>query len=303
MADVLEAERQRREALWDLLHRETGPQRVSPHRLRELRIYGGAQGIWVDKVRTGHLTPNGTGVTVGLLHTGTAYADDLDDTGVLYHYPHTRRPPGRDLAEIAATKAAGRLGMPVFVITYPSPKAPLRSVHFSWIEESNDPARIFLVTFGPTRPAPEALTAEEDAPFTLVEPQLRTRGTELLRPGQHRFKFKVLERYGPACAVCDLDVVAVLDAAHLRPKREHGVDDARNGLVLCAVHHRAFDAGLFAFEPGTLTLHYRPQGPDATTLRISRRDLQHLTQKPHADAVRWLWLAWTRQQPATVQAG
>ncbi len=46
--------------------------------------------------------PNGIGVTVGLLHTGKAYPDDLDATGVLYHYPSTER-VGHDAAEISAT--------------------------------------------------------------------------------------------------------------------------------------------------------------------------------------------------------
>ena len=45
--------------------------------MRELGIYGGAQGIWVDKARTGELTPGGSGVTVSVLHTGQSYADDL----------------------------------------------------------------------------------------------------------------------------------------------------------------------------------------------------------------------------------
>ena len=33
---------------------------LEPTLLRELGVYGGAQGIWVDKRRTGPLTPEGT---------------------------------------------------------------------------------------------------------------------------------------------------------------------------------------------------------------------------------------------------
>jgi hypothetical protein len=68
--------------------------------LRELGIYGGAQGIWVDKEHTQALTPERTGVTVGLLHTGSSYPDDLAEDGVFYHYPLTNRPPARDRAEV-----------------------------------------------------------------------------------------------------------------------------------------------------------------------------------------------------------
>ena len=40
---------------------------LDPIALRDLGIYGGAQGIWVDKRRTSAFTPEGTGVTVGIL--------------------------------------------------------------------------------------------------------------------------------------------------------------------------------------------------------------------------------------------
>jgi hypothetical protein len=93
------------------------------------------------------------GATVGLLHTGSSYADDLSDDGVLYHYPNTNRPKGRDLAEIEATKAAGRLGLPVFVITYPSPGSARRDVHLGWVESWDDSLETFLITFGNIQPA------------------------------------------------------------------------------------------------------------------------------------------------------
>lgn len=115
------AELAHRYALWqDLKGRDAA---LSPSILRELGVYGGAQGIWVDKQRTHSLTEDGHGVTVSVLHTGNSYADDLSGDGVLYHYPSTDRPAGRDRSEIEATKAAGILGLPIFVISYPSPSS------------------------------------------------------------------------------------------------------------------------------------------------------------------------------------
>jgi hypothetical protein len=38
-----------------------GPEGVSSTLLRELGVYGGAQGIWVDKARTSSLTQDGSG--------------------------------------------------------------------------------------------------------------------------------------------------------------------------------------------------------------------------------------------------
>lgn len=54
---MFENERQRRKEMWEMLIAQSGPTNVSPHLLRELRIYGGAQGIWVDKERTEHDLP------------------------------------------------------------------------------------------------------------------------------------------------------------------------------------------------------------------------------------------------------
>src|SRR5215207_1790959 len=89
--------------LWAEL-KERDPGNLEPKLLRDLGVYGGAQGIWVDKNRTGPLTPSGVGATVSILHTGRHYPDDLSDEGVIYHYPLTSRSPGRDAGEVAATK-------------------------------------------------------------------------------------------------------------------------------------------------------------------------------------------------------
>jgi putative restriction endonuclease len=260
--------------------------------LRDLGIYGGAQGVWVDKARTGSLTEAATGVTVGLLHTGSSYADDLSDDGVLYHYPSTNRPRGRDLAEIEATKTARRLGLPVFVITYPSPGSARRDVHLGWIESWDDSLETFLITFGESQPTPQVNDAE-DQPFRLVEEKRKTTRRQVeARTGQQRFKFLVFQRYGPRCAVCGISASQLLDAAHLRPKRKSGSDDPRNGLVLCASHHRALDAGLFGIEPHTLRIHVTESGPDADSLRMDYPTLDHLPKKPHSEALRWLWTTW-----------
>jgi putative restriction endonuclease len=292
MTNHIAQELEHRWQLWRTLLATGGPTGVPPQRLRALGMYGGAQGVWVDKARTAPLTMDSDGVTIGVLHTGTAYADDLSVDGVLYHYPRTQRPPGRDRAEIQATKATGELGLPLFVITYPSPQATTRNVHLGWVEGWDDAAQLFLITFGeapPPRLLPEAV---ETRPFTLVD--TREPGTRevVARRGQQRFKFLVFQRYGLCCAVCDFNLTEALDAAHLRPKHARGSDDPRNGLVLCAVHHRAFDAGLFAIEPHTWRLHWRPGGPDAHALRLAHVNLTHLLRRPHQEALVWHWQHW-----------
>ena len=106
------------------------------------------------------------------------------------------------------------------------------------------------------------------------------------------FKFLIFERYILRCAVCNISATQLLDSAHLMPKRERGSDEPRNGLVLCASHHRALDTRLFAIEPNPLRVRYAASGPDADSLRIDRSTLEHLSKKPHHEAIEWLWSKW-----------
>lgn len=289
--NVVKRELERRISMCNSLLAAGGPQHVPPTVLRELGIYGGGQGIWINKARTGSLTNDGTGVTVGVLHTGRTYADDLSTDGMLYHYPATGRPPGHDLSEVNATKAARNLGLPVFVITHSGSSPGSRDVHLGWVEDWDDSLSMFLIAFSDDIRAQQLLTEPEE-PFQLVEEGERIKKEVKARPGQQHFSFYVFQRYGPKCAVCNVNIPEVLDAAHLVPDRYQGSYDPRNGVVLCALHHRAFDAGLFAIEPKTFKLHYRESGPDANTLRIEHETLNHLPNQPHKDALKWRWARW-----------
>ena len=286
---TVEVERSRRESMWNSLLAAGGPSGLSPQVLRKLGVYGGAQGIWVDTDRTREIDGAG-GVTVGLLHTGRHYADELSADGVLYHYPRTGRPPGRDRAEVEATKAAGRLRLPVFVVTSGVP-ASTRDVYKGWIEGWDDDVELFLVTFAEALP-PEPPSRDGESPFVLEGEITRSNRSVVDRPNQQRFKFAVLGLYGAACAVCDLAIPDLLQAAHLRGKAEKGADDPRNGLVLCALHHLAYDRGLFAIEPSSQEVRVLPNGPDARQLRLSRDSLGHLPRKPHQVALNYAWSAW-----------
>ena len=299
LTDVGAQEREYRRALWADLARLGGPQGVSPAELRRLTIYGGAQGIWVDKARTGSLTQDGRGVTVGMLHTGRSYADDLAEDGALYHYPDTNRPKGRDWAEIEATKNAGRLGLPVFVVAYPSPGSAVRDVHLGWVEGWDDDSGLFLITFGDQQQPQVLEKPEDEVPFLLVERKTPGKREVTARQGQQRFKFRVFQRYGRQCAVCGMSVSEVLDAAHIRPKNKRGSDDPRNGLVLCATHHRASDAGLFSIRPETFEICYRASGPTGKALGIGFRTIKRLPRQPHHDAVTWLWNRWRPKSQET----
>ena len=60
--------------MWDSVLEADGPKGLAPRVLRDIGIYGGAQGVWVDKARTGSVDRTGTvGLLLGqfLLHSLT----------------------------------------------------------------------------------------------------------------------------------------------------------------------------------------------------------------------------------------
>jgi predicted restriction endonuclease len=93
-------------------------------------------------------------------------------------------------------------------------------------------------------------------------------------------------------------VLELLDAAHIGPKKEHGSDDPRNGLVLCPNHHRAFDIGFCAVHPENLEIQCKEGGPSAEALQIANASLAHLRRKPHKEALEWRWQRWKQKANA-----
>jgi putative restriction endonuclease len=291
-APTVLAERGRRFDLWSRLRVAGGPKDVSAATLNALKIYYGGRGIWVDKASTEHIGGSLSGVTVALLHTGSAYADDLSEDSVIYHYPKTEQ-TGRDLSEVAATKAAAILALPVFFISYSRPKAPTRDAKLAWIRAWNDDQKWFYVEFRqhlPTEPPP---LAEPETPFFVTSPRQTVGRTSNIRRRSPTFKFAVFERYQPAeCCVCGINISELLDAAHIVDIEHNGTDDPRNGLILCATHHRAFDAKMFSIRPTDLAIIRGNRQPSLNALGIERTNLAHLMLPPHIDALKWRWERW-----------
>jgi putative restriction endonuclease len=203
---------------------------------------------------------------------------------VIYHYPKTLRQGLRDSTEIEATKSAARLELPIFVIL-PGPTADTRSVRLGWVTDWDDNSKHFLILFGQQRPIYEQPVVEA-APFSLFGEGVHKRALGRVRPSQQRFRFHVLKQYGPKCAVCSISHTLLLHAAHLCGKAAQGSDDWRNGLPLCATHHVAFDADLFAIDPETLEIIVSDEpGPEA--LGIQGTAIQTMKGRPHLDALRW----------------
>ncbi|HBK60164.1 MAG TPA: hypothetical protein DDZ84_05135 [Firmicutes bacterium] len=273
------AEYRRRIKMWSRLRKAGGPLGVGAGLLRELRIYGGGQGIWVDKGISGSVSPDGSGVAVGLLHTGEYY-NDLSADGAIYRYRRTARAVKRDLDEISAVKNAGLLGLPVFVVTTAGPARSLRDVRVGWVEDWDNAAMAFLVVFGTIRRPIPCIAQDLGRLFAPVEPP-GDRLPEAPRrtSSEARFRFGVFRRCGRQCAVCDMAVPELLDIVRLKPRPSEIHDDPANGLVLCALHQRAYELGLFTIDPFTLHITIPSDGPSIAALNITRTGLNHLYRR------------------------
>lgn len=289
----IQDERDWRKLLWEELGGTYVAFQIPPQKLRALGIYGGQQGIWVDKQRTQPMTNDEHGIAVSILHKGDQYPDDFDATAVIYHYPNTNRPKLRDIGEIEAVKNCNRYSLPIFVIRVSPEAAHLRDVFIGNVVFWDDSSEVFIIEFGKLS-QDTGKTLSQDAFQVREEPNI-TKYTTTGRPNQAAFRISVIRRYGTSCAVCGMKVVDLLDAAHLVPKKERGSDDPRNGIVLCCLHHRAFDRGLFAINPEGLKITPQPNGPSLEKLSIVYKDIKHLTNLPHQEALLLAWKLWKNQ--------
>lgn len=69
------------------------------------------------------------------------------------------------------------------------------------------------------------------------------------RTHQAGFRRRVLAAYRNQCALCRLQHISLLDAAHIREDSDGGEPIVPNGIAMCAIHHRAFDADVIGIRP------------------------------------------------------
>ena len=292
MDSEIQRELERRLKLWDDLKAAGGPDGVSPKLVKDLRIHRGQQGIFRDLEFMSRVIGGPASAAVGILHTGSAYADDLSEEGVIYHYPDTGR-GDRDANEVASLKACRDLNLPLFVVIKPTPNAATRNVRLGWAQEYDDESQEILIAFRDSVPPESSASATgqgDETPFSLRIERPTKYSRAKARPNQWRFRFDVLRRYGSSCAVCSIRHPELLQAAHLCPVEDGGTDDPRNGLVFCLTHHRAFDLGLFRIDPETLRLCVTVDGPGLYDLGVMQQSITHIRHFPHREALEWTWL-------------
>lgn len=126
----------------------------------------------------------------------------------------------------------------------------------------DDAARRFLVDLSEQKPgdvvSPAPRTRQLELP-ALPTPSSPSEIRELTksyvittvqrRLYQARFRNEVLNAYRDRCAVCELRIRALLDAVRIDGNNDpRETVDVREGIALCATHHRAYDAGLLRYD-------------------------------------------------------
>lgn len=106
---------------------------VKPSKLRDLGIYGGAAGVWVNSDVTRGVVSPSSGVAVSILHTGKNYSDNMSSNGIDYDFPNTNRNGSHDQNEIQALKNCFESKIPLFVISKAS-NQKLRNVHIGLVQ-------------------------------------------------------------------------------------------------------------------------------------------------------------------------
>jgi putative restriction endonuclease len=282
MTSSIEREISRRLDLWEKLQRSPNWPLLSAQEVRDLRVLGGFSGVWVDKTVTSTVAPEG--VAVGLLHTGKHYDDDVDETGILYHYPTTDRTASRDANEIQAIKNAKLFGIPVFVIRN---IGGAKKVELAWLNDFDDDLRICVLTFHGVLPEQNSFAINNSVTSSpiLFGPRRVTKSSVERAERDPLFKFNILKRFEGKCLITNIDVTEMLDAAHIIPVASGGTEDPNNGLLLSASVHRALDAGLWAINPISLRIETKASGPDAERMKLDQIDLSNSSRLLNREAL------------------
>jgi putative restriction endonuclease len=100
----------------------------------------------------------------------------------------------------------------------------------------------------PDRKADESLFEEVAEPRRVVARTINKKVRDV------SFQRRVLTAYSNQCAFCGLQM-RLVDAGHILPVASEGsTDDTHNGMCMCPLHHRAYDAGIITISDEYETL-------------------------------------------------
>jgi len=189
------------------------------------------------------------------LSINTSFASPYDDEATNDGFFYAYRAGSIDQPDNRALRAACAHQVPLiyFIATQPGWYKPL---YPTYVVEDDQVARRVLVS-----PGRMIGPVDERSPTPIedvIERRYAVRETRV-RLHQDRFRGRVLLAYSNRCTICRLKESRLLDAAHIVGDLEmKGEPSVSNGLSLCSIHHRAFDADLVGVSPD-YTVHVAPR--------------------------------------------
>jgi putative restriction endonuclease len=236
-----------------------------------IRLIGPQQGIWRPRVLTAALS---------ILTTFTPpnerppYNDDIGGDG----YPRYKwRGIDPLLSDNVSLRRAMELGHPLiwFIGVAPGFYRPLVPV---WLVDEEPVEHQFVVALDEGMRDGWARGLVDASPFNPAR-----RYAEVIvqrRLHQRPFRDRVLLAYGSQCALCRLRHPRLLDAAHIKEDSEGGEPIVPNGMAMCAIHHRAFDAHVLGVRPDYVVEIRRD-----VLLEQDGPTLQHALQGLHGELI------------------
>jgi hypothetical protein len=96
----------------------------------------------------------------------------------------------------------------------------------------------------------------------------------VVRERQDKFRKALIKAYGGACAITDIDIPEVLQAAHIDPYRGRKSQVVTNGILLRADFHLLYDANLISIVPGTHRVRTSARLKQTPYARFSRAEIR-----------------------------
>jgi hypothetical protein len=111
-------------------------------------------------------------------------------------------------------------------------------------------------------------------PNDMEEGKKRSIRVLAIRQGQYKFRESLIAAYDGRCAVTGVNVLAVLQAAHIVPYQGTKTNSVQNGILLRADIHNLFDLGLLQISPTDYRVTISEEVSDPTYRKLDGGSIQ-----------------------------
>ncbi len=198
------------------------------------RLIDTSKGIW---------NPHDLQATLTIVSSPTGPYSDEAIEGGMFRYDYRA---GTSEGDNTKLRRAGELGLPLILLTKlrANQYVPVFPVY---VVDDDRASQQFVIALD------ESLRFVHDPLNPSAEERRYAEAITRRRLHQPVFRAQVIQAYRTRCAVCELRIGELLDAAHITPdSAEHGLPVVSNGLSLCKIHHAAYDRNLLGIRPDTI---------------------------------------------------